>query len=55
MIRAVDETVDTWTALQSKHKDGFNGTQFGPALRDAALVNAIRRLAIVILQRDIWP
>jgi glutamate dehydrogenase (NAD(P)+) len=55
MIRAVDETVDTWTALRSKHKDGFNGTQFGPALRDAALVNAIRRLATVILQRDIWP
>jgi len=55
MIRAVDETVDTWTALKSKHKNGFNGTQFGPSLRDAALVNAIRRLATVILQRDIWP
>ncbi|MGI9224686.1 MAG: Glu/Leu/Phe/Val family dehydrogenase [Woeseiaceae bacterium] len=55
MVRAVDETVDTWTALNSKHKDGFNGTQFAPALRDAALVNAIKRLATVILQRDIWP
>ena len=55
MIRAVDETVDTWTALKSKHKNGFNGTQFGPSLRDAALVNAIKRLATVILQRDIWP
>jgi len=55
MIRAVDETVDTWTALKTKHKNGFNGTQFGPSLRDAALVNAIKRLATVILQRDIWP
>jgi glutamate dehydrogenase (NAD(P)+) len=55
MIKAVDETVDTWTALKAKHKDGFNGTQFAPALRDAALVNAIKRLATVILQRDIWP
>ena len=55
MIRAVDETVDCWTALKSKHKNGLNGTQFGPTLRDAALVTAIKRLATVILQRDIWP
>jgi len=55
MIRAVDETVDCWDALKSKHKDGFNGTRYGPTLRDAALVTAIKRLATVILQRDIWP
>ena len=55
MARAVDETVDCWTALISKHKKGLNGTQSGPTLRDAALNTAIKRLATVILQRDIWP
>jgi len=55
MIRAVDETVDRWEALKIKHKDGLNGTHSGPTLRDAALVNADKKLATVILQRDIWP
>ena len=55
MIRAVDETVDRWDALKIKHKDGLNGTHSGPTLRDAALVNAVKKLATVILQRDIWP
>ena len=55
MTRAVDETVDCWDDLKSKHKNGFNGARSGPALRDAALVTAIKRLATVILQRDIWP
>ena len=55
MIRAVDDTVDCWTALDEKYKNGFNGTRSGPTLRDAALVTAIKRLATVILQRDIWP
>ena len=55
MIRAVDETVDRWTKLSKRHEEGFNGTRSGPTMRDAALVNAIERLATVILQRDIWP
>jgi len=55
MTRAVDETVDCWDDLKSKHKNGFNGTRSSPSLRDAALVTAIKRLATVILQRDIWP
>jgi glutamate dehydrogenase (NAD(P)+) len=55
MVRAVDDTVDCWTDLKTKHKNGFNGTQSGPTLRDAALTTAIKRLATVILQRDIWP
>ena len=55
MTRAVDETVDCWDDLKSKHKNGFNGTRSSPTLRDAALVTAIKRLATVILQRDIWP
>ncbi len=55
MIRTVDETVDCWTVLKARHKNGFNGTQSDPTLRDAALTTAIKRLATVILQRDIWP
>ena len=55
MVRAVDDTVDCWTDLKTKHENGFNGTQSGPTLRDAALTVAIKRLATVILQRDIWP
>ena len=55
MICAVDDTVDCWTALKTRHKKGFNGSQSDPTLRDAALTTAIKRLATVILQRDIWP
>jgi len=55
MICAVDDTVDCWTALKTRHKNGFNGSQSDPTLRDAALTTAIKRLATVILQRDIWP
>jgi len=55
MIQAVDNTVDCWTALKAKHKNGFNGARSGPTLRDAALVTAVKKLATVILQRDIWP
>jgi len=55
MNRAVDETVDRWIELNEKHGDGFNGTHSRPTLRDAALVTAIKRVASVVLQRDIWP
>ena len=55
MTRAVDETVDRCTALDERYKSGFNGTHSGPSLRDAALVTAIKRIATVVLQRDIWP
>ena len=55
MNRAVDETVDRWTTLDEKYKSGFNGTHSRPTLRDAALVNAIKKIATVVLQRDIWP
>jgi glutamate dehydrogenase (NAD(P)+) len=51
MNRAVDETVDRWTAM----KDDADRSDFSPTLRDAALVNAIKRIATVVLQRDIWP
>jgi glutamate dehydrogenase (NAD(P)+) len=55
MTRAVDETVERWTVLDEKYKNGFNGTHSAPTLRDAALVTAIKRVATVVLQRDIWP
>jgi glutamate dehydrogenase (NAD(P)+) len=55
MTRAVDETVECWTVLDEKYKKGFNGTHSAPTLRDAALVTAIKRVAKVVLQRDIWP
>jgi glutamate dehydrogenase (NAD(P)+) len=55
MNHAVDDTVDRWTALNERHRAGFNGNSVGPTLRDAALVTAIERIATVVLQRDIWP
>lgn len=55
MTHAVDGTVDCWAGLEDKHKNGLNGSTSDPTLRDAALVMAIKRLATVILQRDIWP
>ena len=55
MCRAVDETVDRFDDLQEKQEKGFNKDLPGPTLRDAALVSAIKRIATVVLQRDIWP
>ena len=55
MCRAVDETVDSFHELKAKYDDGFNKGRPGPMLRDAALVSAIKRIATVVLQRDIWP
>jgi glutamate dehydrogenase (NAD(P)+) len=51
MNRAVDETVDRWTTMKEDPTRGNTGS----TLRDAALVNAIKRIATVVLQRDIWP
>jgi glutamate dehydrogenase (NAD(P)+) len=55
MCRAVDETVDRFDDLQEKQEKGFNKDFPGPTPRDAALVSAIKRIATVVLQRDIWP
>jgi glutamate dehydrogenase (NAD(P)+) len=55
MCRAVDETVDRFDDLQKRHAAGFNKGLPEPTLRDAALVSAIKRIATVVLQRDIWP
>ncbi len=52
--KAVDAMVGQWTAINDhNHKSGkrINGS---PTLRDAALVTAIRRIAKVTQQRDIW-
>ena len=55
MVRAVDNTVERWKALNERPKAGADGSQSAATLRDAALVTAIERIATVVLQRDIWP
>jgi glutamate dehydrogenase/leucine dehydrogenase len=51
MNAAVDAIVARWQHIRERNSrdDGVS-----PTLRDAALVEAIRRLSEVILQRDIW-
>jgi glutamate dehydrogenase/leucine dehydrogenase len=48
---AVDAIVARWQQIRA-NSDRDAGV--APTLRDAALVEAIRRLSEVILQRDIW-
>jgi len=55
MCRAVDETVDRFDELKDLCDKGLNKGRPVPTLRDAALVSAIKRIATVVLQRDIWP
>jgi glutamate dehydrogenase (NAD(P)+) len=52
MDRTVDETVAQWNLLKENHNTVAKRP--APTLRDAALVSAVRRIAKVILQRDIW-
>jgi len=51
METAVDAVVARWQLIGN---DGERDDGLLPTLRDAALVEAIRRLSEVILQRDIW-
>ena len=51
MYDAVDAMVESWRALLESNN---NPDLDQPTLRDAAMVVAIRRLAEVVLQRDIW-
>jgi glutamate dehydrogenase (NAD(P)+) len=51
MEAAVDAIVSRWRQI---HNDSGRDDGESPTLRDAALVEAIRRLSEVILQRDIW-
>jgi glutamate dehydrogenase/leucine dehydrogenase len=48
---AVDALVARWQHIRDNNSREDGAT---PTLRDAALVEAIRRLSEVILQRDIW-
>lgn len=50
MIRAVDNVVNCWQDIRELNRPPYGV----PTLRDAALVTAVRRLATVTLQRDIW-
>jgi len=54
ITRSVDSMVDRWKMLQAEHANAAKVDRPAPTLRDAALVTAIRKLARVILQRDIW-
>ncbi|KAF0191193.1 MAG: glutamate dehydrogenase (NAD(P)+) [Gammaproteobacteria bacterium] len=60
MYRAVDVVVDRWQTLQDGGADATSGASEAVAaapvdLRTAALVVAVERLALVTLQRGIWP
>jgi glutamate dehydrogenase (NAD(P)+) len=55
MCRATDEVVDLYEELSELYEAGFNTNNPRPTLRDAAIVKAIKRIAKVVLQRDIWP
>jgi len=54
ITRSVDRVIDRWESLQATHANTAKVKRLEPTLRDAALVTAIRKLADVILQRDIW-
>ena len=51
MVAAVDAIIARWRHIHDNHSRADGAA---PTLRDAALVEAIRRLSEVILQRDIW-
>jgi glutamate dehydrogenase/leucine dehydrogenase len=51
MEAAVDAIIARWRHIHDNHSRADGAA---PTLRDAALVEAIRRLSEVILQRDIW-
>jgi len=50
MIKAVDTVIDLWTTIQGDERAPYGA----PTLRDAALATAVKRLATVTMQRDIW-
>ena len=50
MTRAVANVIDCWQDIKTANRPPYGL----PTLRDAALVTAVRRLATVTLQRDIW-
>ena len=54
ITRSVDRMLDRWETLQATHENAAKADRPAPTLRDAALVTAVRKLADVILKRDIW-
>ena len=50
MVKAVQDVADCWDSIRDDERKPHGL----PTLRDAALVTAVRRLATVTLQRDIW-
>jgi glutamate dehydrogenase (NAD(P)+) len=54
IVRSVGDMLDRWDLIKLNKKNVDKNGRPAPTLRDAALVTAIKRLAKVILQRDIW-
>ncbi|MDH5500506.1 MAG: Glu/Leu/Phe/Val dehydrogenase [Gammaproteobacteria bacterium] len=54
MVKAVDDVLARRELLKANHDSDKQKRRMAPTLRDAALVTAIRRVADVTLQRDIW-
>lgn len=54
IVRSVGDMLDRWDLIKMNNKNIDKKGRPAPTLRDAALVTAIKRLAKVILQRDIW-
>ena len=54
ILEAVDTMVASWIELDANNHHSSGKQHTAPTLRDAALVTAIRRVAKVIMQRDIW-
>lgn len=54
MLEAVDAMVACRDEIDLNHHGTGGGNSTAPTLRDAALVTAIRRVAAVTMQRDIW-
>ncbi len=54
IVGSVGDMLDCWDLIKKNQKTVARKGHSAPTLRDAALVTAIKRLAKVILQRDIW-
>jgi len=52
--KRMDAAVDTVTAQWQDIRDDRREPHGAPTLRDAALITAVRRVATVTMQRDIW-
>ena len=50
MTAAVDDVMDRWQEIREVERAPYGA----PLIRDAALITALRKVATVTMQRDIW-